>query len=167
VTAEDVIRILGLVPLPEEGGFYRETYRADLALPEGVLPTRFAGPRAAATSIFYLVTPVSFSGLHRLKGDEQFHYYMGDPVEMLQLHPDGTGSIVVLGTDLEAGMTPQHLVPGGTWQGTRLVPGGRWALLGTTMTPGFDFADFESGRRQPLSEAFPEFADRIHALTRE
>jgi hypothetical protein len=95
-----------------------------------------------------------------------FHFYLGDPVEMLQLFPDGTARDVVLGNDPRAGMSFQAVVPGGVWQGSSLRPGGRYALLGTSMSPGFDFADFELGERAELVAAYPEYAGRIRALTR-
>ncbi len=105
-----------------------------------------------------MLTPDTFSALHRLPGDEIFHFYLGDPVEMLLLKPDGTGQAVLLGPDISAGMRLQHTVAGGTWQGSRLIPGGKFALLGTTMSPGFDPADYEVGKRQELSAAYPPYA---------
>jgi uncharacterized protein len=95
-----------------------------------------------------------------------FHFYLGDPVEMLQLLPGGDGRVHLLGTNLAAGMRPQVLVPGDVWQGTRLFPGGGLALLGTTVAPGFDLADYEPGERAALLAAYPAFAERIIALTR-
>jgi predicted cupin superfamily sugar epimerase len=165
VTAEQIIDLLGLVPLPREGGWYRETYRAELLLPAAVLAPRYCGDRAAATAMWYLLTPQSFSALHRLPGDEVFHFYLGDPVEMLQLDPQaGWGRIVPLGVDLLAGQRPQAVVPGGVWQGSRLRPGGAFALLGTTMAPGFDFADYEAADASRLLTAFPAFAEQIRSL---
>jgi predicted cupin superfamily sugar epimerase len=105
--------------------------------------------------------------MHRLPTDEVFHFYLGDAVEMLQLHPDGRGEVIRLGSDLAAGERPQVLAPGGSWQGSWLVPGGRWALLGTTVAPGFEFADYTSGRRRELIARYPDFADLITALTRQ
>jgi predicted cupin superfamily sugar epimerase len=166
LTAEGVIRRLELVPHPCEGGFFRETYRAQLIIPSGALPSEYIGDRRASTAIYFLLTPETFSEMHRLPTDEVFHFYLGDSVEMLQLHPDGTGEVIRLGSDLAAGERPQVLAPGGTWQGSRLAPGGKWALLGTTVAPGFDFADYTSGRRGELITAFPEFAVMIMALTR-
>jgi predicted cupin superfamily sugar epimerase len=118
------------------------------------------------TAIYYLLTPYTFSAMHRVPGDEIFHFYQGDAVEMLQLPPDGEGKVVVLGNDLLAGMRPQVVVPGGVWQGSRLVAGGRFALLGTTMSPGFDYSDYEAGRRADLAGRFPQFAQFIEQLTR-
>jgi uncharacterized protein len=165
MTAEQLIAHLGLKPLPREGGWYRETYRADLALPADALAPHYPGGRAAGTAIYYLLTPDTFSALHRLAGDEVFHFYLGGPVEMLQLDPRrGEARVVVLGSDLLAGQRPQVVVPGGVWQGSRLRPGGAFALLGTTMAPGFDFADYEDADAAALAAAFPAFTESIHRL---
>jgi predicted cupin superfamily sugar epimerase len=158
LSAEELIRFLRLGPLPREGGWYRETYRSALSWP--------AGGRAAGTAIYYLLTPDTFSALHRLPTDEVFHFYLGDPVEMLQLGPapgEG-GRVVTLGPDIPGGQQVQTVVPAGVWQGSVLREGGRVALLGTTMAPGFDFADYEAGERSVLTEMYPEFAERIARL---
>src|SRR5262249_43063234 len=102
---------------------------------------------------------------HRLPTDEIFHFYLGSPVEMLQLYEDGRGRVVTLGSNLLAGQSPQLVVPAGVWQGSCLAPGGAFALLGTTMAPGFDFADFEPGDRSLLNAQYPEFADFIRRLS--
>lgn len=166
LTAEEIIDKLGLVPLAVEGGYFRETYRSAWRLPAKALPPGFGGPRSVATAIYFLLTPDSFSAIHRLPADEVFHFYAGDPVEMVALHADGTTRTVVLGSDLEAGQAPQWVVAGGTWQGARLVAGGRYALMGTTVAPGFDYADLEMGRREELQRRYPSEAERIAALTR-
>jgi uncharacterized protein len=155
-------RLLGLRPHPDEGGFFVETYRSDETVPAGTLAGRTEA-RAVSTAIYFLVTPESYSGLHRLPADEVFHFYLGDPVEMLLLRPDGTAEARVLGTDLAAGMRPQVVVPRGTWQGSRLLPGGRHALLGTTMAPGFEPSDYEHGDPEALVAAYPEERARILA----
>lgn len=165
--AAAIIARLGLEPHPREGGWFRETYRAAETLAPGALPPRYGAARAAATAIYYLLTPTSFSALHRLASDEVFHFYAGDPVEQLQLYPDGTGATVVIGSDLAAGMRPQVVVPQGVWQGARLASGGRYALLGCTVAPGFDYADYAGGERALLTQAYPAFAERIAALTPE
>ena len=167
LTAEEIIQYLQLEPHPCEGGFFRETYRSRLGIAANGLPMEYAGDRCASTAIYYLLTPGTFSEVHRLPSDEVFHFYLGDTVEMLQLHSDGHGEVIRLGSDLAAGERPQVLAPGGTWQGSRLVPGGRWALLGTTVAPGFEFADYTSGRRSELIAAYPDFAELITALTRQ
>jgi hypothetical protein len=160
LSAADVIRILALVPLPGEGGYFRETYRSALPLPN-------AASRDLSTAIYYLLTDSSFSAMHRLPGDEVIHFYFGDPVEMLQLRPDGAAARLTIGIDIANGMRPQVVVSGGTWQGSRLLPGGEFALLGTTMAPGFDTRDFELGDRAALLGRYPGHADLIRALTRE
>src|SRR5437764_3458125 len=155
LTAEEVIAALGLEPHALEGGFFRETYRTG----------RMHGQeRPLATAIYYLLTPQNYSALHRLPGDELFHFYFGDPVEQLLLRPDGSGEVVMLGPDLLAGQRPQVLVPGGVWQGACLAAGGRLALLGTTMTPGFAYPDYQIGDRGELAPRYPQFAAMIERL---
>jgi predicted cupin superfamily sugar epimerase len=166
LSVDDLKRLLRLVPHPAEGGWFAETYRSDERLAAGALPDRSAAPRAISTAIYYLLTPETCSAMHRLASDEVFHFYLGDAVEMLHLRPDGTGQVVVLGADLERDMRPQVVVRRGVWQGARLLPGGAFALLGTTVAPGFDDADYETGRRDVLTAAYPGFADVIVALTR-
>lgn len=166
LTADQIRELLKMQPHPIEGGFFVETYRSKEKFPGNSLPASYEGERAIATAIYYLLTPDTFSALHRLRGDEIFHFYLGDPVEMLQLAPDGSGETVLLGPDLAAGMRLQHTVPAGTWQGSRLVPGGRYALLGTTMAPGFDARDYESGQRDELIARYPQYAPLIAMLTR-
>jgi predicted cupin superfamily sugar epimerase len=166
LTADEVIRTLRLQPLPQEGGYYRETYRAADILPAAALPPRYQRDKAAATAIYYLLTPETFSALHRLPTDEVFHFYLGGPVQMLQLMPDGTGRLVVLGSDIAAGQALQVVVPRGVWQGSLLLPNGSFALLGTTMAPGFDFTDYEAGDRALLCRQYPAFAELIRRLTR-
>ncbi len=174
LTADDVIRILGLGPLADEGGYFRENYRSGLRLPAAVLPPdpgsdrrRAAGDRSGSTAIYFLITPDTFSALHRLSSDEVFHFYFGDPVEMLQLRPNGTSDTFQIGPDIAHGMTPQVLVPAGVWQGSHLVSGGKFALLGTTMAPGFDPRDYERGDRAELLRDYPARASLIRALTHE
>lgn len=162
-----IVRALGLVPLPQEGGLYAETYRSARILPAFAAGPEQAGPRACATAIYYLVTPTRFSALHRVASTEIFHFYLGDPVRMVQLHPDGSASTHVIGTDILSGARPQVVAPRGSWQGTRLAPGGRFALLGCTVSPGFDFADYEHGSRAELTRQYPAWAEEIAALTPE
>lgn len=164
MNADELKRHLGLEPLPVEGGYYNQTYRSDIALPETALPERFKGPHSVSTAIYFLLTPDTFSAMHRLPGDEVYHFYLGDPVELLTLAPDGSGEVVHLGQDLEAGMCLQTVVPGGCWQGSHLTEGGDYALLGTTMAPGFEWQDFEAGDGSALAIQYPEFHDRIHRL---
>ena len=165
LTAEDLIRRLNLQPHPKEGGWFRETYRAAEVFAQSGLPSRYPGERSASTAIYYLLTPTTFSALHRLRTDEVFHFYLGDPVRMLQLDPDGTGKSIVLGNDIINGQLPQVVVPHGVWQGSSLEPGGRFALLGCTVAPGFDYADYEHGDRSALLSRYPNHAELIQRLT--
>lgn len=166
MTADEVKRLLQLSPLELEGGFFRETYRSRWQVSAEYLPEGIRGSRSIGTAIYYMITPDRFSTLHRLPGTEVFHFYLGDPVVMLQIHPDGETQIVTLGHDLAAGQQPQVVVRGGVWQGCRLAPGGQWALMGTTMSPGFDYADYETGARGELTAQYPDMADAIREYTR-
>lgn len=163
--AAEIIARLNLSPHPKEGGWFRETYRSREALAAGALPARYGAARSVSTAIYYLLTPDTVSAMHRLASDEVFHFYAGDPVEQLRLFPDGRAGVTILGGDLAAGMAPQSVVPAGVWQGARLIPGGRYALLGCTVAPGFDYADYEHGARAALAAAYPGFAALIAALT--
>jgi predicted cupin superfamily sugar epimerase len=167
MTAEEIKLRLGLQQHPREGGYFVQTWKAEEEIPLSALPSRYTGQRAAGTAIYYLLEPSTFSEMHRLCSDEVFHFYLGDPVEMLQLWPDGDSRVVVLGSDLADGMLPQLVVPKGVWQGSRLLPSGKVALLGCTVSPGFDYADYETGIRADLLRQYPKHASRIEALTRE
>ena len=160
---EEIIHIkdsLRLEPLEFEGGYYRETYRSEHTDASG---------RPCGTAIYYLLTADEncFSALHRLDADEVYHFYLGDPVEILLLEPDGQWRTIILGPDLEAGQRVQAVVPAGVWQGSHLVDGGGGALLGTTMSPGFSPDGFEAGKRESLSKAYPTAAHLISRLTRD
>ena len=146
-----LIELLRLERLPVEGGHYRQTWRSE-----------------AGTAIYYLLSddPDSFSALHRLPTDEIYHFYLGDPVEMLMLHSGGRIENVTLGPDLLSGQHLQYVVPHGVWQGSRLRDGGRFALLGTTMAPGFDPRGYEGGTRERLIGEYPAAAAAIRRLTR-
>ena len=166
LTAQQLIERLGLVPLTIEGGYFRETYRAAMTIAAGALPDNYGGNRNVSTAIYYLLTLETYSAIHRVRSDEVFHFYAGDAVEMLQLTPDDGAHVVIIGNDLAAGQEPQVVVPAGVWQGCRLVRGGSWALMGCTVAPGFDYADFELAERTQLTGSFPEHAEMIAALTK-
>jgi predicted cupin superfamily sugar epimerase len=158
--------MLGLAPHPREGGWYVRTYEANERVgAEAFVDARYKGARLTGTAIYYLLEPGTFSEMHRLRSDEIFHFYAGDAVEMLQLHADGGGAIVRIGNDLAAGERPQAVVPRGVWQGSRLVEGGRWSLLGCTVSPGFEFEDYEEGDRAELCAGWPSFSGLIRQLT--
>jgi predicted cupin superfamily sugar epimerase len=167
LTAEQVIQRLKLVPLTIEGGYFRETYRSELVVPAIALPGDYGGARNVSTAIYYLLTPDTFSAIHIVKSDEAFHFYAGDAVEMLQLWPDGSARVVIISNDLAAGHEPQLVVPAGVWQGCRLVRGGEWALMGCTVSPGFDYADFALADRRELIATYPAFAEMISTMTND
>lgn len=166
--ADRIIELLDLQPLPVEGGHFRQTYRSEESVPGNALPDRYQREKLLCTAIYYLLTtdPDSFSAMHRLPTDEIYHFYLGDPVEMLLLYPDGGSAVVRLGPDLRAGQQVQFVVPGEVWQGARLALGGSFALMGTTMAPGYDEMDYVGGDRSELSERYPERAELITLLTR-
>lgn len=161
MTTAELKRLLGLEPHPVEGGYFRRTYTAagTLDLPRG--------KRVQGTAIYYLLEQGAFSEMHMLASDEIFHFYLGDPVEMLQLYPEGGSAVFTLGQDLAASQNVQLVVPAGVWQGTRLIGEGKMALLGCTVTPGFDFADYRNATADELIARWPQEADRIRQLTRK
>ncbi|MBN1124829.1 MAG: cupin domain-containing protein [Sedimentisphaerales bacterium] len=165
ISAEQIVTILGMMPLSMEGGFYVETYRSKEILPKNALPHRYPSERNICTAILYLLTADSCSMMHRLRSDEIFHFYFGDPVEMLLLYPDGHDEVVVLGQDLNAGQRIQMIVPHGVWQGAVVIPLGKYALLGSTVSPGFEYEDFELGKREELTLNYPQQRNRIMGLT--
>lgn len=160
MTAEAVKKLLGLVPHPREGGWYVRTWESAEIVETSV------GERRTSTAIYYLLEPGTFSEMHRLASDEIFHHYLGGPVEMLQLFPDGTSQRVIIGKDIEAGERPQVTVERGVWQGSRLVAGD-FALLGCTVSPGFEFEDYEAAEREALTKRWPGWSHVIASLTRE
>ena len=154
--AAAILRALRLQPLPVEGILFRQTWK------------REAGGKILGTAIIAAITdnPDSFSAMHRLTDDEIWHFYAGDPIELLLLHDDGAVSQPVLGADILAGQQPQLVVPAGCWTGGRLAPGGTLAVFGTTMAPGFQSSSYEAGDRGELCRRWPQAADQIVRLTR-
>jgi len=161
MTAEEIKALLKLEPHPVEGGWFRRTYTSAVSV------ALLRGVRPYSSAIYYLLEAGTFSEMHVLASDEIFHFYLGDPVEMLQLHSDGHSVLLTLGQDLRAGHNVQLVVPAGVWQGTRLVGDGKVALLGCTVTPGFDFADYQNARYEELAAKWPAEAARIRKLTRK
>lgn len=162
-SADDVIRMLNLQPHPIEGGYFVETYRSADSLPASVLPMH-GKDRSVSTAIYFLLRPGTVSEMHLLPGDEVFHLYMGGPMRMLQLWPAGTSKHLTLGANLAAGERPQIVVPGGVWQGS-LLDGAEYVLLGATMAPGFDYADYITGKRAELTAKWQHEAEWIERLT--
>lgn len=165
LTAEQIIDFFQMKPLPGEGGYYVETYRAAEKFAHAGLADRYSGDRNYSTAILYLLTPDTCSRLHRVKSDEVFHFYLGDAVTMLQLHPDETSEVICLGRDIFNGQRVQVAVPHGTWQGCLLNEGGSFALMGCTVAPGFEFDDYESWPGNELLRQYPHRGELIRKLT--
>jgi predicted cupin superfamily sugar epimerase len=170
MTPADIKCLLNLQPHPREGGWYIRTYESSDYIPATNFSTnRYPTPRRTSTAIYYLLEPDNFSELHLLQSDEIFHHYLGDAVEMLQLHPDGRTETHIIGKDLAAGHRPQLVVPRDTWQGSCLLnpTPNSFALLGCTVSPGFEFADYQTTPRINLISRYPQESHRITALTHE
>ena len=163
MNADEIIQRLNLVAHPKERGFFIESYRSAESLAWESLPERYGPTRVFSTAIYFLIKEGSFSEMHRLKSDEIFHFYHGSPAEILILHPDGSGSIHTLGVNLGNNEHPQVVVPRGCWQGMRTA--GKFTLMGCTVSPGFEYSDYESGDRNDLIQKYPSFRDRIIELT--
>lgn len=150
-----------------EGGYFRQTYRADIEITPEALPARFSGPRRASTGIYFLLEAGDFSALHRLRSDEMWHFYAGTPLLVHVVEPAGEYSTIRLGSDPESGQVFQAVVKAGCWFGSELIQPSCFALVGCTVAPGFDFADFELGKKLELMRAYPQQRKLIERLTRE
>jgi len=155
--AETVIELLGLEPHPT-CGYVAETFRSRDRISPGGLRAPFADGRPVGSALYFLVTPDRGVRLHRIRNDQLYHAYAGDPLEVLALYPDGSSEVVVVGTDIVAGHRPQHFLPGGTFHTARLAAGGAWFLGGSTEWPGVEPADVETGDRVRLAAQFPKAA---------
>jgi len=149
-----------------EGGWFRETYRAAEAIPEAGLPTRFQGERAFSTAIQFLLERDDCSALHRLKSDEMWHFYDGSPLTLHVIDPEGRYSTIEVGRDLWAGEVPQAVVKAGCLFGATVNDTRSYALVGCTVAPGFDFADFEMPGLEELCRLYPRQRQVIERLTR-
>ncbi|HEU4471802.1 MAG TPA: cupin domain-containing protein [Flavisolibacter sp.] len=164
LTAASLVRHLGLSQHPE-GGYYKETYRSAGEIPASALPG-IAGNRQYATAIYYLLEKGDFSAFHRIQSDEGWHFYAGGTLLVHVLSESGDYSCVKLGARLEEGETFQFVVPARAWFASELAPGTEFCLAGCTVSPGFDFADFELAGRAALIAQYPQHADIIGRLTR-
>ena len=158
-TIGELISLWGLELMATENVMFSQTYVAPTIGPDG---------KALSTAIIVLVTddPQSFSDMHRLPTDEIWHFYLGDPIELLLLDPNGTDEIVVLGQDVASGEKVQFVVPAGVWMGAKLRPGGKYGVYGNTMAPGYDLRDFEGAVAENLIEHWPHRAEMIRAMSR-
>lgn len=165
MTPEWLIEKFGLEPLPVEGGLFRRHYVSDESISLKVLPLRYEQQKVFGSAICYMHTAQTRSLLHRLKTDEIYHFYNGDPVSLVLLYPDGSHYVVTLGQDYAAGQLPFFVVPRGVWQGSLLAEGGTWALMGATLAPAYDDDDFELADPAQLIAAYPAAREWIERLT--
>ena len=166
--AQALIDHFGMQKIPHEGPWFLQTHKSDEVI-EGALSRRYRGVRYAYTAIYAVATRDEFSAMHRLQTDELWHFYGGNPTEVLLLYPDGTGEIKVLGADVLGGEHPQIMVPRGTWMGARPLgdDATAYTFASNTLAPGFEYADYEIGYRDELSVSYPRFREKIAELTRE
>lgn len=163
---DDIVAALHMQPHPE-GGFYAETYRSKETIAQEHLPARFGGSRHFSTAIYFLVPAGVFSAFHRIQSDECWHFYQGGPLHVYVIHPEGRLDIIKLGSNLQAGETFQAVVPAGCWFASRPVSVTGYSLVGCTVAPGFDFADFELATANTLSEEYPQHESLIRELCRQ
>lgn len=159
------IQHLSLTPHPE-GGYYGVTYKSDLSIPHSALPSRFAGDRFACTAIYFLLQGNDFSAFHRIASDEIWHFYDGSSLLVHAISPEGHYSEILLGNKPEAGEVFQGVVKAGWWFASRLRDQSSYALVGCTVAPGFDFAEFELGTGSELIRLYPQHQPLIQSLTR-
>jgi predicted cupin superfamily sugar epimerase len=159
------IEKLQLEPHPE-GGYFRQTYRSEVVIAREALPAGFSGARAASTAIYFLLEAKNFSAFHRLRSDEVWHFYAGEPLMVHAMDPAGKCSSIRLGRDLDAGEVPQAIVSAGGWFASHVADWKSFAVVGCTVAPGFDFEDFEMGKREELVARYPRHRVLIEGLTR-
>jgi predicted cupin superfamily sugar epimerase len=164
-TAQYWIERLKLEPHPE-GGYFRQTYRSDVLIAHEALPVGFKGERAASTAIYFLLNGNNFSAFHRLESDEVWHFYVGAPLVVHVIDPNGKYKSILLGSDPESGEVLQGVVPAGSWFASHVADWKSFAVVGCTVAPGFDFADFEMAKREELIERYPKHRELIGRLTR-
>jgi len=162
---QDLISFYGLLPHPE-GGFYKRTYAADQVISKDCLGDEFDGERLISTAIFYLLTPGTFSAFHRIKSDELWHFYEGTSLHIHVIHPTGNYEILKLGDNLLNGESFQHLVKAGSWFASVPSKPDGYSFVGCTVSPGFDFNDFELADRELLSNDYPQHEMLIKRFTR-
>jgi predicted cupin superfamily sugar epimerase len=165
INAAAFVKKFELLPHPE-GGYYKETYRSSELLAADALPARFAGVRAMATAIYFLLERNNFSAFHRIKSDECWHFYAGDCLHIQVLLPTGQYQLIKLGNNPMAGEKFQAIVPAGAWFASETAIEGSFSFVGCTVAPGFDFADFELAKAENLISIFPDHATLINRLCR-
>jgi predicted cupin superfamily sugar epimerase len=165
LTAQQLIDRYNLLPHPE-GGYYKETYRSAEIITEDALPARFPGDRCFATAIYFLLEEGNFSAFHRIKSDECWHFYAGDPLNIYMIDKDGSLHTICLGNDISNGQCFQFVVPAGYWFASEPAENSTYSFVGCTVAPGFDFTDFEMAKAGTLIAVYPQYADLIRRLCR-
>jgi hypothetical protein len=163
LTAEEVRSLLNLEP-NATCGFVRGTYVSGSSIAAGVLPPPFASPRPMGSALYFLVTPTAPVRLHRIRNDQLYHYYLGDPLKVLLLHADGSSERIIVGPDLRAGNRVQLLIPGDTFHTARVIGRRRWFLGASTEWPGVVPTDVEIGNVDALAAKYPAVADTLRAI---
>lgn len=163
---QQLIQQYKLQPHPE-GGWYKETYKSNEYIPATALPDRFDGSRAFSTAIYFLLEQGNFSAFHRIKSDECWHFYAGDPLLIYVIQQDGTLEIISLGNNIANGQMFQYVVPANCWFASKPAPGSSWCFTGCTVAPGFDFADFELADAAALSALYPQHESIIRQMCRQ
>ena len=164
-TAQTYVQALHMQAHPE-GGFYRESYRSPQLMDVTRAEDGAVVHRNVCTGIYFLLEQGNFSAFHQIRSDEMWHFYAGHALEVLEITPAGELRCTRLGPNVLLGEVFQHVVPAQTWFASRVAGGGTFALVGCTVAPGFDFADFCLADRAALSAAFPQHRQTIHELTR-
>lgn len=162
---QKIVKQLDLLPHPE-GGFYKETYRSKGIIPKNALP-HFKGDRSYCTSIYFLLTSDNFSGFHRIKQDEIWHFYSGSPLAVHVIDQEGIYTKHLVGINMEKGEFPQLTVPANCWFASSVEKENSFSFVGCTVAPGFDFEDFELAKRKELTAIYPQHEKIIKLLTRE
>lgn len=165
MTAQQLVQQLELQPHPE-GGFYKETYRSEGTIAQDALPSSFDGERSFSTSIYYLLEQGDYSAFHRIKSDEGWHFYAGGTLLIHCLSKQDGYKCLRFGNDVTNGDSFQHVVPTGVWFASEPAPGTAFTLCGCTVSPGFDFADFEMAKKEALLQSFPAQHEIIRRLCR-
>jgi predicted cupin superfamily sugar epimerase len=163
---QQLIQQYNLLPHPE-GGWYKQTYKSAEYISAAALPERFGGDRPFSTAIYFLLEKGNYSAFHRIKSDECWHFYRGDPLEIIVLQPNGELAVTTLGHDITKGHLFQYVVPAGCWFASRPAPGSQYCFVGCTVAPGFDFADFEMANGEQLASEFPQHNNLIRELCRQ
>jgi len=161
---KELIKHYKLLPHPE-GGYYKETYRSAENIPTSALPERFSGVRSYGTAIYFLLLKDLFSAFHRIQSDECWHFYEGDSLHVHVLHQNGNYELICLGRNSTLGEVYQAIVPAGAWFASEST--GEYSFVGCTVTPGFDFADFELANAADLKADYPDHKLLIERLCRQ